>query len=537
MSTTKTRRVRACAALSAILIAAGCGGGGGGGGSGGPVDNSWLTFNPATSDVTGYAGESTAFRITATSTRTISGVINVGIIDTRGVIDPSVQITPSGLTYAVDLRVASTLAVGDHSGNLEVRLCRDNPTVCAQPIDGSPWLVPYRIRVRSATNLTPLAALPGAADWSSYQGNAAHTGFVGASVQAANFNRRWVVNAEAGSLATVDGRVVISPPSNRAGAVIALAEHDGAERWRYGSLEFYSGVATGEGRVWFVEQGITGTPPKALRGLSATDGSAQAVAVLSQSNPTRRLAPVVADGSVFVDSGGYATIGRYRASDGAEQWNRFLAEPFGQPAWGWSPSVAGGRAVMFDYHRLWSADAATGTNQGSIEGPNAQPGTSGVWEVSGAAVLGSGPLAFVSAYYSGGGTAYGDGRLVAFNLDTRTVAWNVNTTVRSNPVLAGHTVYTSMTGGALQAHSAASGGVLWRWDAPAGQAPANASPDQPLIVVGNYAFVGLNDITHAIDLSTRQSVWTYPAAGPMAVSANGTLFIAGGTRLHAINLR
>lgn len=528
-----TSRIFASFAFVAIIATLGCGGGGGGSAS-----NGWLTFSPASSEVTAYFGESTLFRVTATSSRTISGVVNIGIFDSRGVLDPNMEIVSNELSYTAELHTSPTLAVGDYSGHLELRLCRDNPVVCAQPIDGSPWRVPYRLRVLPATSLTPLAALSGVGDWTTYQGNAAHTGFVNATLDPSRFNRRWSVPADVGSIATLGDKVFYGPRQNGSGAAVALAEHNGSEIWRYGGPGYFSGVATGEGRVWFVNESTSGPPYEGLRGLDATNGSVQVEVPLVDYVSSRRLAPVVTGGSVFVAHDSYNTIGRYRASDGAVEWTSLFTPA--KSAAEWSPSVGGGRAVMFDYHRLWSADSASGTSQGSIEGPNASD-LSSAWQVYGGVALSDGPLAFVSAYYSGTGTAYGNGRLVAFNLDTRAVAWNVGTTVRSNPVLVGNVVYVSVSGGdlgALEARDAATGALLWRWDAPSGSNPNYDPPNQPLIVVGNHAFIGLRrGETHAINLTTRQSVWSYPAAGPMAVSANGTLFIGSLTRLHAINLR
>ena len=487
--------------------------------------------------------ETPTFSITATSSRTLSGVVNVGIVDARGVIEPQVTIKAVSLSYVAELRTAASLAAGSYSGHLEVRLCRDTPSVCAQPVEGSPWSVPYRFTVLAATNATPLTPLAGAGAWSTYQGNAAHTGHVDAAVQAANFNRRWVVPAQVGSLAVEDGRVIVAPPGNQFGAVVALAEHDGAQQWRFGSSDSFSGVASGGGRVWFMHQALFDPQLTThLRSLDAGTGQTQSAVAVSQFSRPERLAPVVLQDSVFLAADGYNSISRHLAADGSQQWQAIHpVKP--NAAIRWTPAVGGGRALMFDYHRLWWADATTGAALGSIDGPNLN-NASGIWTVSGAPVLGSGSLVYVTAYYDNG-FANGAGRLVAFDLATQTVAWNVGTTVRSNPVLAGNVVYVVVTGRALQAHDAGTGALLWRWDAPA--LPPSTTPEpsptgvteanQPLVAVGNLAFVGLGDTTYAVDLGTQRSVWQYPAAGPMAVSANGTLFIGTADKLHAINLR
>ena len=90
-----------------------------------------------------------------------------------------------------------------------------------------------------------------------------------------------------------------------------------------------------------------------------------------------------------------------------------------------------------------------------------------------------------------------------------------------------------MTNGrGLDARSPSSGELQWSWTAPGA---AYGSPH--LVVVGNLAFFGVGNTTYAIDLTTRQSVWSYPLAGPLAVSANGVLYISGTETLVGIDLR
>jgi hypothetical protein len=43
-------------------------------------------------------------------------------------------------------------------------------------------------------------------------------------------------------------------------------------------------------------------------------------------------------------------------------------------------------------------------------------------------------------------------------------------------------------------------------------------------------------VTFAVDLTTRNVVWSYPLGGEMAVSANGVLYIANMLAVVAFNL-
>lgn len=154
--------------LSSLLAACGGGGGGGGGGFPGvglppggggdtPQPNpagAWLTFNPSRVELSLLPNSPTSFNVVATSTKVISAPVNVAIIDTKGVITNQTRISSSGLTYTATLNTNPALAAGTHTGNFEIRVCYDaNPLVCSQPVEGSPWQLPYKITVADPASL------------------------------------------------------------------------------------------------------------------------------------------------------------------------------------------------------------------------------------------------------------------------------------------------------------------------------------------------------------------------------------------------
>lgn len=136
------RRLGCLFALAATLTA--CGGGGGGG-----QDNSYrLSFSPATLTASYAQGTSAPVSVTATLDRAVTQTINVAIVDSVGVIDPTVQLTPAaGNSYQASLTPKATLAVGEYTGALQVKICFDNPTTCASPLPGSPFSLPYKFTV------------------------------------------------------------------------------------------------------------------------------------------------------------------------------------------------------------------------------------------------------------------------------------------------------------------------------------------------------------------------------------------------------
>ncbi len=128
--------------LLAALTA--CGGGGGGGES-----TYRLSFSPSTLTASFAQGAAVApLVVTASLDRTPDQTVNVAVIDTVGVIEPSLQLVPlSNTSYQATLTPKNTLPVGEHTGSLQVRLCFDHPGTCASPLPGSPYTLPYRFTV------------------------------------------------------------------------------------------------------------------------------------------------------------------------------------------------------------------------------------------------------------------------------------------------------------------------------------------------------------------------------------------------------
>src|SRR5205814_7442920 len=78
----------------------------------------------------------------------------------------------------------------------------------------------------------------------------------------------------------------------------------------------------------------------------------------------------------------------------------------------------------------------------------------------------------------------------------------------------------------LDALDETSGTQLWKW------VPQDNSSQfcRNVIVTDSHVFVSTDRGIHAIDPSTHKTVWSFPVAGEMALSANGTLLINEGCR-------
>lgn len=150
-----------------------------------------LTLMPAALDLVTYQGEPLSFEIVAQFAGA-SKPVQLAVVDNAGILAQGAPMNQDGSSvYRARLSTSSVLTPGVHSAALEVHACYDDPRECRSPVSGSPWRVPTQVTVKAGVNLTTLAAIPGVAPWSTYNGNATHSGYVPASFDPASFTRRW----------------------------------------------------------------------------------------------------------------------------------------------------------------------------------------------------------------------------------------------------------------------------------------------------------------------------------------------------------
>jgi outer membrane protein assembly factor BamB len=114
------------------------------------------------------------------------------------------------------------------------------------------------------------------------------------------------------------------------------------------------------------------------------------------------------------------------------------------------------------------------------------------------------------------------------------VRWSIRGAYSGNPAYSGGTLFASNNSPfALEAYNEADGSKQWTWTPSAGDSQFVSD----VFVTNNLVFVSTDTNTYAIDRSTHRSVWTYPASGSLALSANGVLYIKGTYSIVAVNLR
>lgn len=476
-----------------------------------------LTMSPAAVAMVAYENEAAAMQLGIKVNTEFDVPVSVAVFDNAGVLAPDILVSKDSRSeYRARLISAASLARGEHTTTLEVRLCYDDARTCKSPVVGSPWRVPVKVTVKPGTNLTALTAIPGLAPWSNEDGNAARTAYAAASFDPAHFTRRW--SKPAASLILTSAPVIVN------GKLFMVRGN------RFSSSELVAiDEASGE-ILWtkLIGSGVNVSTPAAVNGklFVHLDGDLIATFVYDQETGERfplkmmssysncRVGPTAAGAMVY---SGVNRISKFDPAANALVWNSALVDSDLC-----APSVDGSLAYAYSRNRLHALATADGSLAYTITDPVATSGNS----VGVPVVLGDG-MGFVI-----------DGkRLSGFNLGARSRAWVAEGAPVGQPVFANGIVYALAENGIeVEARAAATGVVQWK------SAGLNKwslyTPYEHMAVTSNLLFVSGPTATVAIDLATRQVAWSYPLGGELAISDRGVLYIfAKDGKQAAINLR
>jgi outer membrane protein assembly factor BamB len=529
-------------ALVLVGWLAACGGGGGGGPSdggdpatspGGPSTPppAELAFAPGQLTETYGVGASVDLAVKATLNVPLPGDINAIIVDAAGVLVPEISIQPDRAwdgSYFARFRTNPSLPQGRHQGRLEVHLCQDK--ACAMEHSGSPWYLPYDFQIIPSTNLTPLTRWDQVPDWETFQGNAAHSGYVPVTLDSSRFSPRWHWTAPADTgelspLVVANGLLYLtssgqyssgSPPR-----LFALRERDSERQWQLDfTVSDINPPAVSGGKV-YASTG-TGYNNAFMWSFDATTG-AQLSKVSFSSQGQRYFVPTIEGGVVYANGGYFGGMYAFGFADGAQRWFRELPQ-YNE----WTPAVDAKYVYAYTGGLFSALDKSTGTVAFTLGQANSGGGGS----TCVAPVIGS----------SGSVVVASGGQLVSFNPASRAKNWTLEGPYGGNPVSANGVIYaTHLSPYRLEARSEATGELLWSW-APAGFADApffygSSGHSSGLLVTDNLVFVSTSRRVYAIDLATHAPVWSYWEPGSLALSANGVLYVQSANSLGAVNLK
>lgn len=358
-----------------------------------------------------------------------------------------------------------------------------------------------------------------ATDWTTYQGDARHSGYVDATLDPSVFREKWVATpSSAGAYyqPTVGGGRVYVSTNSYFGAqqLIALSLTDGSVDWvhDFGSIFGINQATYDNGTLWITTGGHEDTY---IYALSETTG-AMRFRTSFQSQWENWKAPIVV-GSEIVTAGGYYG-GMYGFDRQTGQQTFFMSGP---QVDGWAPAALNGLVYATDY--------ANG------------PGVRAVGPADGSIVadIPDSRLAAVTTPVIGGAndlfTIFGS-KLVKVDLGTKQVAWVQTGSYTGMPVVGNDVVY-GIDGGTIDARRESDGTLLWSWAPPQGTTPQTLALTHNLLFVGTAGPYGASGATFAVDLASHLAVWSYPFGGDFALSSQGVLFVASGRKVAAITVR
>lgn len=473
------------------------------------------------------------------------GTLYATASDTGGLMQAAVSVTANtNGTYSLRLATKSDVAPDLFVGTVNINLCRD--AGCATPQDVPAIAVPFSVRVLGPTSAWPgnsptaLAPWTGAPDWSTVQGNAGHTGHVPVSANPNQFTLRWKTvgnvlysswNALKQNLVTSNGMLYVASSDYLAGGVLyAKRESDGTEAWRFelsGMSYPAANPATVANGVVYFAAGHQGETYMFAR--NATDGSAVYRANMSSQWENYYAPTIGPNGALYANAG--TTGGLYAFNP---QGNQLFFASQSQVT-NWTPAVNATGVYAYTGDRLQVIDPVTGVIRTTIPDPTFQ---NYVYDAGGAPVLGSVTLGSVfGAAYTNSVLNSGSigNALTNFRTTDGTIAWRIPGVYPTTPAYRNGIVYAvNQNPLRLEARAEADGALLWSWT------PEYAGESKfvsEVLLTDNLAFLSTNYATHAIDLLTHRSVWSYPASGKLALSASGVFYIHNSTDLIAINLK
>jgi hypothetical protein len=493
-------------------------------------------------DIARYAATATGLSVdvVAKPVNFTAAALYATATDKDGLIQPAVAVAANADgSFTLSLDTRPQLDTGRHAGSVTLNLCSD--AACKTPLAVPSVSVPYNIVVLEkgsawpGDKLTALSPWTDVPDWSTFQGNPGHTGFVAATLNPDQFTLRW----KTGPISTQTGQfgyeyfqtltaakgLLYAAGENK---LKAFKEFDGSVAWTYDVSTLanpsVNPPAVADGVVYMAAGQQDSTY---MFGFDAVTGAIRFKSPM-RSQWEHYLAPVAADNMVYTNAGMYG--GLYAFSSTGDQ--AFFRSDLSQMSM-WSPTLDATSVYAYVGDSLVAFDRKTGLRTSTIKDTEFQNFT---YQVNGAAVLGAPGNMFAANYGAAvvnGGTM--GNSLLKFNVAKGFIDWRIAGNYLLTPAYASGVVYAVNTNPyRFEARSEADAGLLWSWTPPmAGERTWAGEP----VVTKNLLFVSTNMATYAVDLRSHKVVWSYPAAGRLALTQSGILYIQNTDALVAINLK
>jgi outer membrane protein assembly factor BamB len=410
-------------------------------------------------------------------------------------------------SYAVRFKPAASVAFGTSTGTATFRLCRD--ANCGTVYPGSSQTFSYNLTKRIG-------------DWTTYQRNAAHSGYVHATFNPAMFRKAWdwapASTTRVSTIASANGLAYVVTQERDSTAVLhALSTGTGEQRWLYalGATTYFSPPSVGNGRV-FVTTMTTSSNENPILSVDAVTGEYLPPRAIFSSQWSTFLQPTPYKDGLYMSAGYYGNVVYGFDYTNRRGWSN---EVKGSVWDGETPAVDDDNVYYYSGKTLEMIDRRTGDTVASLADPFFQ---SSGYSYFGAPVLGS--MGNVMAY-SGLRSASTTSILVNWSIGTKAYVWRSANTYSTAPAVGGGRVYLSRSNpGELNVLDESDGRVLWGWTPPLDERMIGNT-----ILTDTLVFVSTNKAVYAIPLqgSSHAPVWSAPTGGDMALTADGMLIVTG----------
>lgn len=432
--------------------------------------------------------------------------------------------TSSGNTFTVRMKTAPFPAGGATSSNVTFRLCTS--TDCSTVYPGSTQTFTVNLDVKLK-------------DWSTFQRDAAHTGYVAVRYNASDFADGWSMTTSPSAPSEIAARrgsvfVNIRQTSGTL-ETRAVDSASGKILWTYdlGKKGNSSGPSYGNDRVASMAMDLSsGSVPMEIIG--ATTGRALSTVDYASQFSDGGVPTPVGD-SLYFQAGYYGNVVYAAdAARGTRTWARDTTQGGeGYVQEGESVAVDDSYVYFFGGGNLFALSRSTGAIAYKIRNPYfTKFGLSYYGRYRGAPILSSNGRIFT---FSDNRDPQSPNPLVAFSLSSASPLWRSSARYIGHPALRDDILFaTRSTGTVIDLINSADGSVSGSIDLGSGAGPLTSN----IVVTRNHLFVASESATYAVDLQQANYpiVWTAPKGGALAISPDNVLLVSARSGLYAYQL-
>jgi len=516
--------------FSSILVLSACGGGGSSDNSGSEqttpiVPEATVTLQTNTVEMQIFSNMGDALPVTFEGKWSASNLGDDSVYiqvqdEEQANIETVISASLEGETFTIQTITNHTLEVGDHTSTISLVACKDSN--CNSIYNDSKVSVDIRLHVDPVP------------EWQTHQANASHNGYVPIWVDINNFSKLWEWTRGPSS-EPIGG--ISSPVSGKGevyvatdvyfgdAAVMALDELTGEEKWRvsFGNMPALNPPAINNDTLFISTSGHEDTKLWAID----REGGKLKFQTNFSSQWGHYLAPTIYGDQVYQTGGYYGGFTyAFSVESGEQVWNQSPGTSWGMD----TPAVDDDNVYVYNGNMLSIFEKTSGEIVGSITDPFGNFD----YDYHGSPVIGSNGnvLAFSGGAFSGRASSnvehYDDRVISNFDIANNEYVWSSQHVYKTFFATSNGIVYAGKNNPvSLDAIDESTGEILWSWVAPSTE---DTSFHRNVVVTKNLLFASTNAHVYAIDLESKESVWSYDEAGMISISDNRVLFLAPGFR-------